>query len=170
LGSRATSPPRTNTSTTRLTRVRAPKLEAATNAVEQNLGRAATPGDMCSALGLTRKEYSKWVDDAKSTEVRSLDCEFERGEGSGTLHSMLADTNDETGRDQMEKAELVELLTQHMAELPEIPKKILALYYFEEMRFAEIAEVFGLTESRISQIHKSTMKDLRKALQTARAQ
>jgi RNA polymerase sigma factor for flagellar operon FliA len=39
------------------------------------------------------------------------------------------------------------------------------MYYFENMRLAEIAEVFDLTESRICQIHAQTILGLRGWLQ-----
>jgi RNA polymerase sigma factor for flagellar operon FliA len=55
-----------------------------------------------------------------------------------------------------------------MADLPDIPRKILAMYYFENMRLAEIAEVFDLTESRICQIHSQTILGLRSFLGRAR--
>ena len=55
-----------------------------------------------------------------------------------------------------------------MAELADIPRKILAMYYFENMRLAEIATVFGLTESRICQIHSQTILGLRAYLQRVR--
>jgi RNA polymerase sigma factor for flagellar operon FliA len=42
------------------------------------------------------------------------------------------------------------------------------MYYFENMRLAEIAEVFGLTESRICQIHSQTILGLRGFLGRAR--
>jgi RNA polymerase sigma factor for flagellar operon FliA len=35
------------------------------------------------------------------------------------------------------------------------------MYYFENMRLAEIAAVFNLTESRICQIHAQTVLGLR---------
>ena len=53
-------------------------------------------------------------------------------------------------------------------ELPDVPRKILAMYYFENMRLAEIAEVFGLTESRICQIHSQTILSLRSYIGRAR--
>jgi RNA polymerase sigma factor for flagellar operon FliA len=37
----------------------------------------------------------------------------------------------------------------------------MALYYFEEMRLREIAEAFGVTESRICQIHTQALQTLR---------
>jgi len=40
-------------------------------------------------------------------------------------------------------------------------RKVLALYYFEDMRLREIAEVFGLTESRICQIHAQAILNVK---------
>ena len=57
---------------------------------------------------------------------------------------------------------------EKLMELPDIPKKILAMYYFENLRLAEIAAVFGLTESRICQIHAQTILGLRAYLQRVR--
>ena len=70
--------------------------------------------------------------------------------------------------DNLEKAELVQLLTQRIAELPEVPRKVLAMYYFENLRLAEIAAVFNLTESRICQIHAQTILGLRAFIQRTR--
>lgn len=153
----------------RRTRIRARKLAETVNAVEQKLGRPATPGEISSSLGVTREEYFKLVDSARPIRIVTLDREVEEGEGAdSTLHNLLADENDETGGERMEKAELQEMLAQHIAELPEVPRKILAMYYFENMRFSTIAESFDLTESRISQIHRATIQDLREWIKTAR--
>ena len=153
----------------RRARARSRKLKAAVNEVEQKLGRAATDAEVCVALNLSPKEYQKWVDEAKPVTFIAIDQDVENEDGGGgDLHELLADDQDKTGRDNLEKAELVQLLTRRIAELPDIPKKILALYYFEDMRLAEIAAVFGLTESRISQIHAQTILGLRGWIQRAR--
>ncbi len=153
----------------RRVRARSRKLKSAINEVEQKVGRVATDSEVSAALGLDAKEYSKWVEEAKPVTFITIDQGSERQEGEGpSLHDLLADENDVTGRDNLEKAELVQLLTQRMAELPDIPKKILAMYYFENLRLAEIAAVFGLTESRICQIHSQTILGLRAYLQRVR--
>jgi RNA polymerase sigma factor for flagellar operon FliA len=122
-----------------------------------------------AALGLDAKEYAKWVEEAKPVTFITIDQGTENQDGLGaSLHDLLADENDVTGRDNLEKAELLKLLTQRIAELPDIPKKILAMYYFENLRLAEIAAVFGLTESRICQIHAQTILGLRAYLQRVR--
>lgn len=153
----------------RRARARSRKLKSAINDVEQKVGRVATDAEVSAALGLDAKEYAKWVDEAKPVTFIAIDQGSESLEGEGpSLHDLLADENDVTGRDNLEKAELVQLLTQRIADLPDIPKKILAMYYYENLRLAEIAEVFGLTESRICQIHAQTILGLRAYLQRVR--
>jgi RNA polymerase sigma factor for flagellar operon FliA len=44
-------------------------------------------------------------------------------------------------------------------------RKVLALYYVEDLHLREIAEVFGLTESRICQIHSQAILSMRAYLQ-----
>ena len=94
--------------------------------------------------------------------------EMEDSEGA-SLHELLADESDVTGRDKLMKEEMMKLVAQRIKELPDIPKKILAMYYFENMRLAEIAAVFGLTESRICQIHSQTIIGLRAYLGRAQS-
>ena len=86
-----------------------------------------------------------------------------------SLHEVIADENNVLARDRMEHDELLQLVAQRIQQLPDIPKKILAMYYFENMRLAEIAAVFGLTESRICQIHSQTVLSLRACLQRQRS-
>ena len=152
----------------RRARARSRKLKSAISDVEQKLGRAATDAEVCAELGLSEKEYTKWVEEARPVTFIAIDQESPNDEGGGSLHEILADEADVTGRDNLEKAELLQLLTQRIAELPDIQRKILAMYYFENMRLAEIAAVFDLTESRICQIHAQTILSLRAWMQRAR--
>jgi len=153
----------------RRTRARARKLKDSINILEQKLGHTASEAEICQELGLSQKEYTKWLDEVRPATFIALDAPAGREESeSASLHELLADENDTTGRDTLEKEELLKLLTQRMAELPDIPRKILAMYYFEGMRLAEIAAVYGLTESRICQIHSQTILGLRSYLGRAR--
>jgi RNA polymerase sigma factor for flagellar operon FliA len=156
-------------SCSRRSRLLARKLDATAGALEQSLGRAPTSDEICRALGCSREAYERMVESARPIRIVALDGELGDGEGNkSSMHGLLADPNDETGSERMEKAELLKLLGQRIAELPEMPRKIVAMYYFENMRFSEIAEAFNLTESRISQIHRSTVEGLRKWIRVAR--
>lgn len=152
----------------RRTRARARQLKEAINTVEQKLGREATEEEMSKALGISLKEYMKWVDDTRPVTFTPLDEPSHGPDGEGaTLHEILRDENDVTGRENLEKAELLEILVKRMEELPDTPRKILSMYYFENMRMAEIAAIFGLTESRICQIHTQVILGLRAFLSRA---
>ena len=67
------------------------------------------------------------------------------------------------------RKELAGLLAARIARLPEMPRKVLALYYYENLQLADIAAAFGLTESRICQIHTQAVKELRANLQSVMA-
>jgi RNA polymerase sigma factor (sigma-70 family) len=49
------------------------------------------------------------------------------------------------------------LLAERMVRLPELQKKVLAMYYYENMPLSEIAAIFGVTESRICQIRREAV-------------
>lgn len=51
------------------------------------------------------------------------------------------------------KAALVELIDS----LPEKERLVITLYYYEELLLKEIAEILGVTESRVSQIHSKVL-------------
>jgi RNA polymerase sigma factor for flagellar operon FliA len=153
----------------RRARARARKLKESINQLEQRLGHTAGEDEICRELGVSHAEYAKWLDESRPVTFVALDQHTEGEESTGaSLHELLADESDTTGRDTLEKRELLELLAQRIAELPDIPRKILAMYYHENMRLAEIAAVFGLTESRICQIHSQTIIGLRAYLTRAR--
>jgi RNA polymerase sigma factor FliA len=56
---------------------------------------------------------------------------------------------------------MVLLLAKRIAQLPDVPKKVLAMYYYEGLKLADIAASFKLTESRICQIHTQAVSQLR---------
>ena len=63
------------------------------------------------------------------------------------------------------RREVARLIAERLEQLPEMQRKVLALYYFEDMRLREIAETFKLTESRICQIHAQGILAIKSYLQ-----
>ena len=62
------------------------------------------------------------------------------------------------------RKETISLLAQRMAQLPELEKKVLVMYYYESMQLSKIAAIFGMTESRICQIRDQAVAVLHKFL------
>lgn len=156
-------------SRSRRARARARKLTATVNEIEQNTGRPARDEEVRRSLGLSCEEHAKWVEEARPVRLLAIDRPIQNDEGSEfSLHDLLPDDSDETGPERIETSELAALLTSRLEELPTQQKQILSMYYFEEMRVGEIARAFGVTPSRISQIHTQTLAELREWLSRAR--
>jgi len=65
---------------------------------------------------------------------------------------------------KIEEEELIETIKKVLKTMTEKEQLIIQLYYFEELSLKEISKILGVTESRISQIHKNVIKKLRKEL------
>jgi RNA polymerase sigma factor for flagellar operon FliA len=67
--------------------------------------------------------------------------------------------------DRLDRKQRLELLQEQVTMLPERDRMVLTLYYFHELKLREIAEVLGLTESRVSQIRTRALELLRSRVQ-----
>lgn len=66
--------------------------------------------------------------------------------------------------DASERDEVLLLLIQCIARLPEMPKKVLAMYFQEEFQLHEIAIALGLTEYETDQIRAEALEALQTML------
>ena len=145
--------------------LKARQIEAAMRELEQGIGRIPTDDEMAAALKITASEYERWLDEVRPATFLSLDAAspFET-DGTGRYET-IEDHKQENPMDGTSRRELIDLIAQRLERLPEMQRKVLALYYFEDLRLREIAEVFGLTESRICQIHAKAVLAIRASLQ-----
>jgi RNA polymerase sigma factor for flagellar operon FliA len=72
---------------------------------------------------------------------------------------------DATPDHEFSDSQMRERLAGAVTQLPERERQVLSLYYLEELRLKEIGEIFGVTESRICQIHARAVKRLRAILE-----
>lgn len=153
----------------RRARAKARKIKTAIAELEQVLGRAPSEDEIRDKLGLTVKEYSHWMVEVRPISFVAIDDNGETEEGGGTSrHEMIADDQAVPVQTSMENEEMGQLMALKIQELPDIQRRMLAMYYHENMRLGEIAAVFNLTESRICQIHARALLGLRSQLEHAR--
>ena len=81
-----------------------------------------------------------------------------------SMHEIIPDDSSIPALDVLDREEVLSLLAERMAELPDMSKKVLAMYYRENMPLSAIAACFGLTESQICQIHNQAVGLLRNYL------
>jgi RNA polymerase sigma factor for flagellar operon FliA len=150
----------------RTLRIKAKKLTDVISAFEQNAGRPATEAEIADELGISSEEYSILLDEVRPLSYVELDALAGDDEDS-SLHEVIADENQPNARDIALKQELIKLVVERLQMLPDMQRKILAMYYFENLRLAEIAKVFGVTESRICQIHTQAVLGLKAYIRKA---
>jgi len=80
------------------------------------------------------------------------------------LHDQLQVGDEGAALIQVEKDELVEVIKKVITTYKDREQKIIQLYYFEELTLKEISKVLDITESRISQIHKSVIQKIKENL------
>jgi RNA polymerase sigma factor for flagellar operon FliA len=143
-------------------RSKAKRLGLAITRLEQEHGGAVAPEVLCAELQMSEHELQDLMEEMRPVRLVSLDSPDETGDfDERSFHDLIADEAAASAGEALERKELVVLLAERIAQLPEIPKKVLAMYYYESLRLADIAACFGLTESRICQIHTQAVKELR---------
>jgi RNA polymerase sigma factor FliA len=147
----------------RINRAKAKRLRSAISKLEQEKGGNVCQVSLSAEMHLTEEELEELQEDVREVRFVSLDeCQGELEDQS--LHDIIPDQSWVSALDVLERKEVLSLLAERMAKLPEVQKKVLAMYYYENMKLSEIARCFGLTESRICQIHTQTVGVLRKYL------
>lgn len=141
---------------------KARKIQGVMAELEQKLGQVATEAQMAKALNLSVPEYVSLLNEVRPATFVCLDTASSSDEDdSGNLYEVIADTVENSPMEQVSRHELKQVIFERLKELPEMQRKVLAFYYAEDMHLREIAEVFGLTESRICQIHSQAILAIR---------
>ena len=80
------------------------------------------------------------------------------------LHDQLQVGDEGAALAVIEREELVSVIKKVLSSYSEREQIIIQLYYFEELTLKEISEVLSITESRISQIHKSVLQKIKQSV------
>ncbi|MBE0514558.1 RNA polymerase sigma factor FliA [Sulfurimonas sp.] len=64
----------------------------------------------------------------------------------------------------IEKEELIENIKTVLSRYSQREQMVIQFYYFEELNLKEISEILDITESRISQIHKSVIHKIKESV------
>jgi len=144
---------------------KARKVEVVMRQLEQKKGEIPTNAEMACALEITEEEYEQVLTQIRPATFICLDSV--RGaeqEGEATQHEAVADSAQPDPGYTTARRELARIIAARLHKLPEAQRRVLSLYYFEDLRLREIAEVFGVTESRISQIHAAAILSIKSFL------
>lgn len=138
----------------RSVRQKAKELEKAYCDLENVLGRTPSDKEIADKMGVSVDAFQKKIQTVSTYSIVSLDDLLDQKK------EQISDNhNDSTPEDIVDKIEIKNILIETVNELPEKEKKIITLYYYEELTYKEIGKLLGISESRVSQLHtKATIK------------
>jgi RNA polymerase sigma factor for flagellar operon FliA len=145
---------------------KAKRVEQTMQVLSQRQGGIPSEKDMAKALDLSLDEYQKLLDEIRPASYICLDSvQLGENEHGGSSYESVADDSQTNPWERTSAREMAALVEARLLLLPPMQRKVLALYYFEDLRLREIAEAFGVTESRICQIHAQAILSIKASLQ-----
>lgn len=128
------------------------KVEETRSLLEGEMGATPTLDDVARAMGSSPDRIAELESTKASARMQSLD-ELDNG------YDQLP-VSDEDLLESGQAGHVIEAVRG----LKERDQIVIALYYFEQLTLAEIGEVLGVTESRVSQLRSRATQALRDAL------
>lgn len=135
------------------------KIDAVIKTIEAEKGRNATDEEIAVGLGITEDEYTEWQSQMKITNIVSLNEYLEQGSEVSVEYNHTAKFDGP--EEVLEKDELKKVLGEALELLTEKERKVIVLYYYEELTLKEISNILEVSESRISQLHTRGLQKMK---------
>ncbi|HOX31802.1 MAG TPA: RNA polymerase sigma factor WhiG [Spirochaetales bacterium] len=154
----------------RSVRQKTKEIEDAVVSLEAKLGRPASDQEIASSLGVSEDDFMRTMLKISSTSVLSLNDVWYAGDDADkiSIGESIESPSSMNPDATVEREEVKRVIVQAISELPEKEKKVLVLYYYEDLTLKEIGQVLDVTESRVSQLHTKAILRLRSKLTNLR--
>lgn len=122
--------------------------------LEMKLGRPPVDQEVAESLNISLEEYNTLLKEVNVSTLVSIDENIYHFES-------IKDHNAQIPEHYVEENEMKHTLASVIEQLPEREKKVIFLYYYEELTLKEISRVLEVSESRVSQLHTKAVSRLR---------
>jgi RNA polymerase sigma factor for flagellar operon FliA len=142
---------------------RSRQLERILADLEQRLGRPAHEDEVAAEVGVSIDRYRQMLLEA-GTSILSLDAPLgtmRPEDDSSSLGELLEDVSSPSPSEEVERIEVQEQLASAVRRLPPRERRLLSLYYEDELTMKEISQVMHVSESRVCQLHAQAVLRLR---------
>ncbi len=149
----------------RTMRQKARDVHRAHGELEVTLGRSPNEQEAADHLGLSIPQYREAFSSSRWVTV-SLDRLLEKDDDGDSFPAAEMPTADEDidFTRQFEEREMYDDLARAVQSLPERERLVVSLYYVEHLAMREIAQVLGVSETRVSQLHAQAVKRLQRTM------
>jgi len=125
--------------------------------ITEQKGSLPTDEELAEKLQISVDELYRTFENARAKHFVSINSSRD---DSPPLGYSLAAANTATPDQQFEQNELIDKLTEAIGQLNKRQRQIIILYYQQKLTMKQIAEVFDITEPRISQLHAKALFNL----------
>ena len=146
----------------RTVRQKQKKIDEAIKQIEMRTGKNAQDEEIAKELGLSGEELLVWQSQLKVTNVVSLNEYMEQG--SEPVMDTRHNSHFIQPEESIQEEELKKVLGEAMDLLTEKEKKVILLYYYEDLTLIEISNILEVSESRVSQLHTKALLKMRKKM------
>ncbi|MDB3085853.1 FliA/WhiG family RNA polymerase sigma factor [Clostridioides difficile] len=128
--------------------------------LQAELLREPTSHEIAKELNISEKELNDIESNIDMLNIVSLNhVIFE--DTNETIQDVISYREEHTPANIIEEEEKLDILSKAINNLREKEKLILSLYYYEDLNLKEIGKVLGVSESRVSQLHRKSIRNLR---------
>lgn len=147
----------------RTLRQKAKQLETIIQTLENKLGHSVDDEEIAKEMGISNQELQELFSKISGASVISLNDVWFAGEENDQLSFLDTIESPESLNPEnvIEKEEIRNVIVEAIKQLPDKEKKVIVLYYYEDLTLKEIGEVLEVTESRVSQLHTKAILRLR---------
>lgn len=126
------------------------------------LGRTPTDNEIADFLRIDIKEYNQIVRNNLSSNIIS----FEELVSEVSFKEKEVSNGYEQPEEAYETKELSRALRDSINQLNDKEKLVISLYYKEDIKLKDIANILDISNSRASQIHSAALEKLQKSIKT----
>ena len=138
------------------------QIESAISLLEKEKGSNVSDKEIADKIGISVDEYRNWESLTNVSNIASLDEFMEQGT-DGSVKEFRNTTYIEP-EESVDNDEVKKMLMNALELLTEKEKKVVLLYYYEDLTLKEVAKVLEVSESRISQLHSKALEKMKKNL------
>ena len=146
----------------RTVRQKQKKIDEAIRQIETRTGKNASDEEIAKELGIADDELNEWQSQLKVTNVVSLNEFVEQG--SEPVMDATCNSHFVQPEDSVAEEELKKVLMESLGGLTEKERKVILLYYYEDLTLKEISNILEVSESRVSQLHTKALQKMRKKM------
>ena len=135
------------------------RIELAISRAQQKLGRTPTESEIAKDMEIPLIEYQQMLQELRGAQLVYYEDFY--SEENDDFFERFEFGNDDDPMDLLTNAQFKTELMRAIGNLPEREGKLMGMIYEQEMNLREIGEVFGVSESRVSQLHSQAIARLR---------